>query len=199
MEKIAILYDASQAVLSTFDLDEVLSQILAIMRDYFHLRHVAILLLDQETQTLRARSHAGWNKESEDSAIPLGSGLIGTAAKLRRPIYAPDVASDPRYIRTIPSTRSELAVPLLVRNQVVGVLDCQSDVTDFFDNETIDLLTLFSTQASIALQNAKLYSQERRRAVQLGAINNLSRQTTAVLEMDELLDKIGRASCRERV
>ena len=79
MEKIAILYDASQAVLSTFDLDEVLSQILAIMRDYFHLRHVAILLLDQETQTLRARSHAGWNKESEDSAIPLGSGLIGTA------------------------------------------------------------------------------------------------------------------------
>lgn len=189
MEKIAILYDASQAVLSTFDLDEVLSQILTIMRDYFHLQHVAILLLDPETQTLRARSHAGWNKQSEDLHIPLGRGLIGNAAKLRRPLYAPDVSTDPRYIATIPTTRSELAVPLLVRNQVVGVLDCQSDEANFFSTETIDLLTLFSTQASIALQNAKLYSQERRRAAQLEAINTLSRQTTAVLEMDELLEK----------
>src|SRR5437762_932659 len=84
MQKIAILYDASQAVLSTFDLDEVLSQILCIMRDYFHLQHVAILLMDSETQTLRARTHAGWNKESEGAQIILGRGLIGTAAKRRR-------------------------------------------------------------------------------------------------------------------
>src|SRR5512133_529971 len=123
MQKIAILYDASQAVLSTFDLDEVLSQILCIMRDYFHLQHVAILLMDSETQTLRPRTHAGWNKESEGAQIVLGRGLIGTAAKLRRPIYAPDVTTDPRYLQTMPSTRSELAVPLLVRNEVVGVLD----------------------------------------------------------------------------
>ena len=189
MQKIAILYDASQAVLSTFDLDEVLSQILCIMRDYFHLQHVAILLMDQQTETLRARTHAGWNEVSEAMAIPLGRGLIGTAAKLRRPIYAPDVTSDPRYIQTIPSTRSEIAVPLLVRNEVVGVLDCQSDQPNFFDSDTIDLLTLFSTQASIALQNAQLYSQERRRAAQLEAINTLSRHTTAVLDMDELLNK----------
>ncbi len=189
MQKIAILYDASQAVLSTFDLDEVLSQILCIMRDYFHLQHVAILLMDPETQTLRPRTHAGWNKYSEKTCLPLGRGLVGTAAKLRRPIYAPDVSHDPRYIPTIPSTRSEIAVPLLVRNEVVGVLDCQSDVPNFFDSDTIDLLTLFSTQASIALQNAQLYSQERRRAAQLEAINALSRHTTAVLDMDELLEK----------
>ncbi len=189
MQKIAILYDASQAVLSTFDLDEVLSQILCIMRDYFHLQHVAIMLMDAGTQSLRVRTHAGWNKASENAHITPGRGLIGTAAKLRRPIYAPDVAHDPRYIQTIPSTRSELAVPLLVRNEVVGVLDCQSDELDFFDPDTIDLLTLFSTQASIALQNAQLYSQERRRAAQLEAINTLSRHTTAVLDMDELLEK----------
>jgi diguanylate cyclase (GGDEF)-like protein len=189
MQKIAILYDASQAVLSTFDLDEVLSQILCIMRDYFHLQHVAILLMEEGTSMLHPRTHAGWNRESEQVQIPLGKGLIGTAAKLRRPIYAPDVSTDPRYISTIPTTRSELAVPLLVRNQVVGVLDCQSDEPNFFDSDTIDLLTLFSTQASIALQNAKLYSQERRRAVHLEAINSLSRNTTAVLDLDELLRK----------
>lgn len=189
MQKIAILYDASQAVLSTFDLDEVLRQILYILRDYFHLQHVGVLLLDPETHTLRARTHAGYNKESEDIKIAVGSGLVGTAAKLKRPIYAPDVSNDPRYIMSIPSTRSELAVPLIVRDEVVGVLDCQSNDINFFDPDTIDLLMLFSTQASIALQNAQLYSREQRRAAQLEAINTLSRQTTSILDMRELLEK----------
>jgi diguanylate cyclase (GGDEF)-like protein len=89
---------------------------------------------------------------------------------------------------TIPSTRSELAIPLIVRDEVVGVLDCQSDQENFFDS-TIDLLTLFSTQASIALQNARLYSLEQRKARQLEAINAIARQTTAVLEVNELLRK----------
>src|SRR5512141_3234064 len=125
MQKIAILYDASQAVISTFDLDEVLSQILSILRDYFHIQHVAVVLLDPETQMLHVRSHSGWNEESVRMDIALGKGLIGTAAKLKRPIYAPDVNQDPRYITSMQNTRSELAVPLIVRDEVVGVLDCQ--------------------------------------------------------------------------
>ncbi|MBZ5630841.1 MAG: diguanylate cyclase [Acidobacteriia bacterium] len=189
MQKIAILYDASQAVISTFDLDEVLSQIISILRDYFHLQHVAVVLLDPETRKLRVRTHVGWDKESEEMAIPMGEGLVGTAAKLKRPIYAPNVAKDPRYVRSIPSTKSELAVPLIVRDEVVGVLDCQSDKEEFFDTGTIDLLTLFSTQASIALQNAKLYSNEQRKARQLEAINSIARQTTAVLDINQLLHR----------
>jgi transcriptional regulator with GAF, ATPase, and Fis domain len=106
MQKIAILYDASQAVISTFDLDEVLSQILYILRDYFHLRHVAILLLDPKTQVLHVRTHAGWNKDSEDYRLTVGKGLIGTAAKLKRPMYAPRVKDDPRYIQTLPGIQS---------------------------------------------------------------------------------------------
>ena len=188
MQKIAILYDASQAVISTFDLDEVLRQILCILRDHFHLNHVGILLLDPDRQVLEVRSHAGWNTQSVRTLVPVGEGIIGTAAKLRRAIYAPDVNKDPRYIKTIDSTRSELAVPLLVRDEVVGVLDCQSDQENYFDSETVDLLTLFSTQASIALQNARLYSMEQRKARQLEAINGIARQTTAVLDLRELLD-----------
>ena len=60
MQKIAILYDASQAVLSTFDLDEVLSRILAIARDYFHLTNVAIFLMDKDKQEMYAKALAGW-------------------------------------------------------------------------------------------------------------------------------------------
>jgi diguanylate cyclase (GGDEF)-like protein len=190
MNKIAVLYDAGQAVLSTFDLDEVLQRILAIAHDYFHLRNVAIVLLDQRTQELYVRSQIGWDEGQDKIRFPLGQGISGAAALKKQPVYAPDVSKDARYICSAKSTRSELAVPLMVRDEVVGVLDCQSDRVDHFDPETIDLLTLFSTQASIALQNARLYSLEQQRARQLQAINAIAQQTTAVLELEELLDRV---------
>ena len=190
MNKIAVLYDAGQAVLSTFDLDEVLQRILEIAHDYFHLRNVAIVLLDQKSQQLYVRSQIGWDEGQDKVLLPLGQGITGAAALKKQPVYAPDVSQDPRYFCSAKSTRSELAIPLMVRDEVVGVLDCQSDRVNHFDSETIDLLTLFSTQASIALQNARLYSLEQQRARQLQAINSIAQQTTAVLDLEELLDRV---------
>lgn len=188
MQTIALLYDASQAVLSTFDLDEVLRQILSIAQDFFHVQNVAVLLLEKESQELVVRSQVGW--QECNLRVPIGKGLTGTAAAQKRPIYSPDVSRDPRYIPSPRPTRSEVAVPLMVRNEVLGVLDCQSDTVDHFDADTIDLLTLFSTQASMALQNAHLYSLERRRAQQLQAINSIAQQMTVVLDLNELLHKV---------
>jgi diguanylate cyclase (GGDEF)-like protein len=190
MQKIAILYDASQAVLSTFELDEVLAEILGIVRDYFQMQNAAILLVDRAHNELYVKTHFGRAKLEMDVRQGVGQGIIGTAARLKRPLYVPDVRKDPRYIERFPETRSELAIPLMVRDEVVGVLDLQSEEVDFFDNETIDLLTLFSTQASIALENARLYSLEQRRAKQLEAINAIARQTTAVTDVDELLNRV---------
>ena len=191
MQKIAILYDASQAILSTFDLDEVLNQILSIIRDYFQLQNGAVLLLDKNKSELYIRAHLGY-MGVEGLRIPMGKGLSGHAAQLKRPIYSSDVKKDPRYLNVIPNTGSEVAIPLMVRDEVVGVLDFQSEHLNFFDSEMIDLLTLFSTQASLALENARLYSLERRRAEQLEAINAVARQTTAVLDLDELLTVVCR-------
>jgi diguanylate cyclase (GGDEF)-like protein len=190
MNKIAVLYDAGQAVLSTFDLDEVLQRILGIAHDYFHLRNVAIVLLDKQSQELYVRSQIGWDEGQDKIRMSPGQGITGAAALKKQPVYAPDVSQDPRYFCSAKSTRSEVAIPLMVRDEVVGVLDCQSDQVDYFDPETIDLLTLFSTQASIALQNARLYSLEEQRARQLQAINAIAQQTTAVLDLEQLLDRV---------
>src|SRR5246500_4154401 len=187
MPKIAALFDAGQAVLSTFDLDEVLKRILAIEHDYFHLRNVAIFLLTKETQQLYVRSQIGWDEGQDTIRLAADQGITGAAVSKKQPVYAPDVSNDPRYICATQSTRSELAIPLMVRDEVVGVLDCQSDQLNHFDRETIELLTLFSTQASIALQNAHLYSLERQRARQLEAINKIAQESTAVMELEELL------------
>jgi diguanylate cyclase (GGDEF)-like protein len=192
MAKIAVLYDAGQAVLSTFDLDEVLQRILALARDYFHLQNVAILLLDKEAEQLCVRSQIGWDAGQDQVRLGLGDGITGTAALKKQPVYAADVSKDVRYICSAKATRSELAIPLMVRDEVVGVLDCQSDRLDHFDKDTIDLLTLFSTQASMALQNARLYSLERQRARQLEVINAIAQQSTAVLDLEELMSRVCR-------
>ena len=190
MPKIAILYEAGQAVLSTFDLDEVLQRILAIARDYFRLPNVAILLLDKDAQQLSVRSQIGWDAGKDKICLGQHEGITGASVLKKQPVYAPDVSQDSRYLCAAQSTRSELAIPLMVHDEVVGVLDCQSDRLDYFDKETIELLTLFSTQASIALQNARLYSLERQRARQLEAINTIAQQTTAVMDLEDLLARV---------
>ena len=190
MSKIAVLYDAGQALLSTFDQDEVLRRILSIARDYFHLHNVAILLIDRDTRELSVRAQVGWDAGNDKICFGCDEGLTGASVVKKQPVYAPDVSKDPRYICAAKSTRSELAIPLIVGDQVVGVLDCQSDRLDHFDPETIDLLTLFSTQASIALQNSRLYSLERQRARQMGAINTIAQQSTAVMDLEDLLARV---------
>ena len=190
MPKIAVLYEAGQAVLSTFDLDEVLQRILSIARDYFHLPNVAILLIDKEAKQLCVRSQIGWDPGKDKICLGCHEGITGASVVKKQPVYAPDVSQDTRYVCAAQSTRSELAIPLMVRDEVVGVLDCQSEQLDYFDKETIELLTLFSTQASIALQNARLYSLERQRARQLEAINAIAQQTTAVMDLEDLLARV---------
>jgi diguanylate cyclase (GGDEF)-like protein len=189
VQRATILYDASQAVLSTFDLDEVLRQILAFVRDYFKLENGSILLLDDDKKCLYVRTHFGTRDDISDVLIPMGKGIAGMAAETRKPVYVPDVSLEPNYIRGIRSTRSELAIPLRVQEVVVGVLDLQSDELDHFDEQTIDLLTLFATQASLGIQNAKLYSLVQRRAAQLEAINSLAKQTTVELDIKDLLER----------
>src|ERR1700742_2275053 len=123
MQKIAILYDASQAILSTFDLDEVLNRILTIIRDFFQLQNGAVLLMDKNSQELHVRAHLGRSNLAIGYKSPKGMGLTSAAAQLKRPVYAPDVTKDSRYLRKVDETMSEVAIPLLVRDDVVGVLD----------------------------------------------------------------------------
>ena len=190
MQRIAVLYDAGQAVLSTFDLDEVLQRILGIASDFFHLQNAAILLVDKEAKQLCVRSQIGWDDGADAVRLGWHEGITGSSVLKKQPVYVSDVSKDPRYISCTHATRSELAIPLMVRDEVVGVLDCQSERVDHFDNETIDLLTMFSTHASIALENARLYSMERKRARQLEAINAIAQQCSAVLDLEDLLARV---------
>src|SRR5438874_13422686 len=98
MQRIAILYDLSQAVMSTFDLDEVLNRTLAIMRDYFQMPNSSIFLIDSHTKELYLRAGFGRPQSEAEVRQRIGEGIVGSAAKVKRPVYVRDVTKDPRYI-----------------------------------------------------------------------------------------------------
>src|SRR5260370_38504945 len=105
MNKIAVLYDAGQAVLSTFDLDEVLQRILGFAHDYFHLRNVAIVLLDQQSQPVYVRSQIGWDEGPDRGRLPRGQGITGAYSWKGRPLCGLRVSTIPRTITVSKSSR----------------------------------------------------------------------------------------------
>ena len=187
IQKIAILNDAGQAVLANVNLDDVLHQILGVIRDHFHLESATVLLLDKTKQNLQVRAYLGRFQPKPGFSISVDTGLTGAASQLKLPVYAPDVTLDPRYVAQGRGIGSEVAIPLTVREEVVGVLDLQCDAVNAFDATTIDLFILLATQAALAVERARVHALEQRRSAQLEAINAVARQTTAVLDLDELL------------
>src|SRR5262249_33947844 len=124
--KIAILYDAGPAVLSSVDLDEVLSQILTIIRDYFQIQSGTVWVMDSGKQELYVRAHMGDGRLQPGCRLGLDQGLTGAAARLKRPLCTPDGGRDPEArnpereagMEKTECAGSEVAIPLIVRDEL---------------------------------------------------------------------------------
>ena len=91
--------------------------------------------------------------------MPLGEGLVGYAALHREAVLVPDVSKDPRYIKVVDDVRSELAVPMLLKDRCIGVFDLESPELDAFTKRDVEILTLLASQAAVAIENARLYEE----------------------------------------
>jgi len=94
--------------------------------------------------------------------VKIGAGLVGYAALHKQPVLVPDVSVDPRYINVVDDARSELAIPLLVKDRCIGVFDVESPQLDAFDKRDVEILTLLASQAAVAIENARLYETIRK-------------------------------------
>src|SRR5207342_1605351 len=92
---------------------------------------------------------------------PLGEGLVGYAALHKEAVLAPDVSIDPRYIKVVEDVRSELVVPMLLKDRCIGVLDLESPELDAFSKRDVEILTLLASQAAVSIENARLYEELR--------------------------------------
>ncbi|MEW5975696.1 MAG: GAF domain-containing protein [Acidobacteriota bacterium] len=176
-------------LLAAPDTQKLLDEIIRVIRDLFHFPHCAILLADELSNELCVVASRGYRRQVlRNFRIAMGrEGVTGWVAKHRKPLYVPDVRKDPRYIAGIARGRSELAVPLLIGRQLIGVLDVESEKIGAFSNSDVRILSHFANQAAVAIYNARLYELERKKTAQLRLINEVSRRMAATLDLHELL------------
>ncbi len=179
IRELAVLQQAMQMVLGSLDADTVLHHILLICRNYFGASSTAVYLLDQGGGGLLCRAQSGSGPGTAAAPIAIGKDTVaGWAAFTRAPLYIPDVHKEPRH-QLPKDIRSVLALPLMVRDRVIGVLEIRSDKTDAFPAELLSLLSVFAGQAAIALENSQLHSTDLRRVRQIEIINLIARSAAA--------------------
>src|SRR2546421_2895975 len=185
------LFDFADALNTTLDLDALLQRIAELVRRVINYEIFAILLLNERTQELRMRFQIGHSAEAERMRIKVGQGITGRAVQERASVLVPDVTADPTYINAHPAVRSELAIPLVTKNRVIGVIDLQAREIGYFNEEHRRLLTLVASRVAIAVENARLYTRLSRQAQTLMVLNDISRELTSILNLDQLLKRIG--------
>jgi phosphoserine phosphatase RsbU/P len=188
---LAYLVQITDALNTTLDLQTLLSRTAELVRAIIHYKIFAILLLNERSNDLRIRYQIGHSPDVERMRFPLGKGVVGQVALTRQPILLNDVAQDKNYIVSNSDVRSELAVPLIVKNRLIGVLDLESEQTGYFRPEHLHLLTLTASRIAQAIENARLYTRVSRQAQTLTVLNEISAELTSILELDPLLARIG--------
>jgi sigma-B regulation protein RsbU (phosphoserine phosphatase) len=149
----------SQEFSSILDLDDLLRKLAEIIRSLINYDAFSILLLDEANQVLRHTFSIRYDEEVNPDAIPLGEGITGAAARTRQPVLIEDTDADPRYIAAHPNIHSEVAVPLLLRDRLIGVLDLESIRLNNFTLEHVRTLTLLAPTIASAIENARLYEE----------------------------------------
>jgi sigma-B regulation protein RsbU (phosphoserine phosphatase) len=153
---------------SILDLDELLSKVASTVRGLINYHAFSILLVDEAAKVLRHRFSIRYDERVNLDNIPLGLGITGAAATARDAVRVHDTATDPRFIATHPGIRSEVAIPLILRDRVIGVLNLESERIGYFTEDHARTLTLLAPAVAIAIENARLYQEiaDRERLMQ---------------------------------
>jgi sigma-B regulation protein RsbU (phosphoserine phosphatase) len=159
-EAFETLAEIGRDVASVLDLDELFTRIAQLARRLIDYRTFGILLLNADLE-LEIKLAVHYGEKVQVPRVKLGEGLVGYAALHREPVLVPDVSLDPRYIAVVPDVRSELAIPMLLKDRCIGVVDLESPELDAFSKRDVEILTLLASQAAVAIENARLYEEVR--------------------------------------
>ncbi len=190
-ELLDFLLEVSAVTSETLDLDRILANVAAIVKDVIPYDLFAILLYSERQRGLSIRYAIGHREEVVRSlVIPLGEGFTGIAAANRQPVLSGDVRNDPRYLVALDAVQSELAVPMIARGKLVGVIDLQSTRLSAYREQDRALLQLIASRVAVSIDNARLYRRVDRQNRTLKTLSHLSQEFSSILDLDELLRKI---------
>lgn len=161
-ETLETLAEIGHEMTAILDPEELLTRLAHLIKRVIDYRIFGILLLDEDSGLLEMKVAI---KYGDDPAamepVKLGEGLVGYAALHKEVVLVPDVLKDPRYIQAVEGVRSELVVPLMLKDRCIGVFDLESPDRDAFNKKHVKLLTLLASEAAVALENARLYESVR--------------------------------------
>lgn len=190
-EHVDFLLRLADALNNTLDLQTLMLRVAELVRAVVDYRIFAILLINDRTNELWMRFQVGHTADIERMRVKVGKGIVGQAAATRMSVLVDDVTHSPHYIDANPAVKSELAVPLIIKNRVIGVIDLESEQAAAFTQDQRRLLELVASRMAVAIENARLYTRLSRQAQTLTVLSEISRELTAILDLDTLLERIG--------
>ncbi len=199
-KQLTTLAEVTRSVVSILDLDELLTNVVDLIQSAFCYDHVQIFVTEADTGRARFRASSGlethelWRRVGKSTRI--GEGIIGWVLEHGEAMVAPDVSIDPLYIpddpRHLPHIRSEIALPLKLDDQVLGVLDIQSNELNSFTREDLFILDALSDAVALAVANAQLYGRVQEDAWITTALLEVAEATNRLTELDDVVETITR-------
>jgi DNA-binding NtrC family response regulator len=191
--ELAILQRVSTDINATLDLDEIYDAALRTMDDLFEFHHAIILLAESGGETLRVVASRGYENQAVGGRVRVGIGVIGMVAAKRQPLHVGNLGQQRAYVAAqrrqmekagrgselgdtvpvpgLPNAESQIAIPLLIREELVGVFSIESTRRQRFDEHDRHLVSIVANQIASAIRNAQLYDERRRAAEALQAAN----------------------------
>ncbi|MGD2077614.1 MAG: GAF domain-containing protein, partial [Chloroflexota bacterium] len=195
-------FRVSRRLSRILDQNQLVSEVVEQVRSAFDYYHVHIYLFNEDKTELMmvgGTGNAGRALLAAGHQIERGRGLVGRAAESRRPVVVSDVSRDPGWLPNplLPDTRSEIATPIILGDEVLGVLDVQHDVRGGLTRADAELLQSIANQVAIALQNAELYQYAQQAAEREAVVNVINQRIQQAASLDDVLqtaaEEIGRA------
>jgi sigma-B regulation protein RsbU (phosphoserine phosphatase) len=181
-ETLLILNEVGREANSSLDVEEVLRRSAELTKRLIDFQIFSILLYDPADHAFHSRVTVKFGQRVQEKFTVLGhEGIVGAAGTQRRAVVVPDVRLDPRYIMLNPETRSELAVPMIYQNRLVGVMDLESPQVNYFNAEHVQILSILAAHMAVSIENAHLYEQVARDETRMERDLNAARRIQGAL------------------
>jgi signal transduction histidine kinase len=191
-----LLARVGAAINSSLDPTAVLNLVLAEAVRIMRASSGSICLIDPHTQLLEIEVAIGLDDAARQLKLAIGRGVTGWVAKTGRPLRVPDVRADPRYISVRDNIRSELAVPLMVADTLIGVLNVDSTRLNAFSADDEELLVALANQAANVIHNSWLYAAVAHNARKLESLFAIGQTIISSLDLPDILRRVTAEACR---
>jgi sigma-B regulation protein RsbU (phosphoserine phosphatase) len=176
-----VLVHMAQEFSSILEPEKLFQKVARSVRSLISYDAFLVMRIDNERDLLRSVYGVRYDKRVQVDSLPLGKGITGAAADSRRPVLVRDTSQDPRYVESHAGIRSEVAVPLILKNRVIGVMDLESERLGYFTEDHVRTLSLIAPSIAAALENARLYAELAAREHEIQADLQAAQKLQSVL------------------